>query len=544
VSAIADVGSTRRPAKASAIAWERAWWLPLVPILATQTLLSGRLIPTKTASHDEALYIYSGHQLIYELWHGGGSPFYETFFSGAPVIYPVMAAMADHVGGLAAVRLMSLTFMLMATVVLYATSRQLLGYLPAILGAGLFAGLGITQDLGAYATYDALGVLLIAAAAYCAVRTGDGAHSGRWVVAVPLMLLVANAATYSTLPLDLVVIALAALQRPTWRDTVHRLAILSLTTVLLLAVAALLAGTAYIKGILFTTLTRQGGTDLVIGSSLTASHVIITETLNWTGVMLALGLLAVMMSFLAGERFSLTAVLATLTVAGVLVTTTALRLHSNESMSKHDDAGVWFTCIAAGYALASVTRWARNRYIQATAVALAACAVAMSGIHYSRSAAATYDAGTAHRFLPAFAILKPYLAAPGHRFLVGGTVEDEIPYTDHINIPWWDYGNDVYIKYPIPGRGGDSHGQRPGKVCLTVEPGCMYLEGTEGFRAAIHAHWFALISMIGSHGITQDSTITQAVENTSGYVPLTWVGGAPTWIYAPAYRRMLNHHPA
>ena len=25
------------------------------------------------------LYIYSGHQLIYEMWHGGGSPYYEGY---------------------------------------------------------------------------------------------------------------------------------------------------------------------------------------------------------------------------------------------------------------------------------------------------------------------------------------------------------------------------------------------------------------------------------------------------------------------------------
>ena len=61
--------------------------------------------------------------MIHELWHGGGSPYYETFFSGAPVLYPVLAAMLDHVGGLVLVRLMSGVFMLGATWLLYATTR-------------------------------------------------------------------------------------------------------------------------------------------------------------------------------------------------------------------------------------------------------------------------------------------------------------------------------------------------------------------------------------------------------------------------------------
>jgi hypothetical protein len=60
----------------------------------------------------------------------------------------------------------------------------------------------------------------------------------------------------------------------------------------------------------------------------------------------------------------------------------------------------------------------------------------------------------------------------------------------------------------------------------------MYLEGAAGYRAAIQAHWFTLISMIGNHGVAQDKAIDQAVEDTGGYVLLTRVGGQPTWIYA------------
>ena len=61
--------------------------MPLIVILAGQTVLSARIIPLSIASGDESLYIYSGHQLIYELWHGGGSPFYETFFVNIHPIY-------------------------------------------------------------------------------------------------------------------------------------------------------------------------------------------------------------------------------------------------------------------------------------------------------------------------------------------------------------------------------------------------------------------------------------------------------------------------
>ena len=55
--------------------------------------------------------------------------------------------------------------------------------------------------------------------------------------------------------------------------------------------------------------------------------------------------------------------------------------------------------------------------------------------------------------------------------------------------------------------------------------------------AAIHAHFFAVISMLGEHDSKQDQEIMSIVKHTPGYVPRTGVGGAPTWVYAPAYPR-------
>ena len=49
-------------------------------------------------------------------------PPFPAYFSGAPVIYPPLAALADSVGGLAGARLLSLVFMLGATALLWATA--------------------------------------------------------------------------------------------------------------------------------------------------------------------------------------------------------------------------------------------------------------------------------------------------------------------------------------------------------------------------------------------------------------------------------------
>ena len=54
--------------------------------------------------------------------------------------------------------------------------------------------------------------------------------------------------------------------------------------------------------------------------------------------------------------------------------------------------------------------------------------------------------------------------------------------------------------------------------------------------AAIRAHWFALISMVGTHGIRQDAELEAAVRRDHDYTLLTQVGGQPTWVYRPAYR--------
>lgn len=98
----------RLPAAAPA-AWRHTvlrWPWPLFAVLLVQAYFTVRLVGVGYASDDEGRYIWAGHQLIYELFHGGGSPYFETYYSGAPWLYPPLAAIADRVGGLAAVRLM------------------------------------------------------------------------------------------------------------------------------------------------------------------------------------------------------------------------------------------------------------------------------------------------------------------------------------------------------------------------------------------------------------------------------------------------------
>src|SRR5580692_3729888 len=148
---------------------------PLLEGLAAQAVLSLRLIWSNTAFQDEALYLRAGH-LEWARWlHHAPIPNFPAYFSGAPVIYPPLGALADDVGGLVAARILSLCFMLGVTSLLWATTGRLYGQRAALLAAALFATLAGTQFLGAVATFDALALFLLALAVWLGVRSAGAA---------------------------------------------------------------------------------------------------------------------------------------------------------------------------------------------------------------------------------------------------------------------------------------------------------------------------------------------------------------------------------
>ena len=187
-----------------------AGW-PLLVVLATQSILTLRLVRSDTAFQDEALYLWAGHLEWANVLHGTPLPQFPAFFSGAPVIYPPLGALADSIGGLTGARILSLVFMLGATVVLWATASRLFGRRAAFFAAALFAVLGPTLHLGSFATYDAMSLFLMALAAWLVVRAGDRRDATGWMVAAGAALALANATSYSSALFDPVVILLALL---------------------------------------------------------------------------------------------------------------------------------------------------------------------------------------------------------------------------------------------------------------------------------------------------------------------------------------------
>src|SRR3984885_13568252 len=105
--------------------WWGRGWLPLLLVRVVQAGLWARLVGADTAFQDEAEYLWAGH-LEWSHWlHGTVLPPFASYFSGAPVIYPPLGALADTAGGLAGARLLSLVFMLGATILLWGTTGRL-----------------------------------------------------------------------------------------------------------------------------------------------------------------------------------------------------------------------------------------------------------------------------------------------------------------------------------------------------------------------------------------------------------------------------------
>ena len=263
----------------------RRRWLSravLLLIMLIQAALTLRM--HNTAFEDEALYLYVGHlEITHWLTGAALQGNYPSYFSGAPVLYPVLGALADSVGGLAAVRALSLIEMLAVTGLLYALTRRLFNERVALCAAVIFSVAEPTLFLGNLATYDASALCLLAVSAWLIVRSTDF----RWpayLLAAPLMLL-AVAAKYAALlfvPIIVVLAGLAAAPRVGRRALIAPAA-LGLATAGLLAGTLYLAGPDYLTGIKFTTLQRFQGTS--------SATTLLWDSAQWIGVPLVLAVI-------------------------------------------------------------------------------------------------------------------------------------------------------------------------------------------------------------------------------------------------------------
>jgi Dolichyl-phosphate-mannose-protein mannosyltransferase len=361
--------ASHRQARASRLRVPESW--PLWLVLVVQALLTIRLFRSDTAFQDEALYLWAGHLEWAHVLHGGSLPQFPAYFSGAPAIYPPLAALADGLGGLTGARALSMIFMLGATTVLWSAASRLYGRRAAFFATALFAILGPTLHLGSFATYDALSVFLVALAAWFVIRAADRPDATGWVLAAGVTLALANATSYASALFDPVVLLLAlviALPKPGGKLAAGRVLVLAAITVSLVAVALLLGGSRYIHGVALTTVSRVEGTDSV-------PHVL-ADAWAWTGVVAIIAFCGVIASWVTRPKTSRSWLLTLLTAAVILAPAEQASIHTTASLNKHVVFGAWFAAIAAGYAVDRLLAAVPDGNMRA--VTFGACVVALS----------------------------------------------------------------------------------------------------------------------------------------------------------------------
>lgn len=354
------------PARRTARARERLRACRLPLILAMQAALTLRL--NDIASDDEGLYIRAGHVVIAHLLHGGAANaallrFYGSFFSGAPNLYPVAAAVLDSAGGLLLIRIFSLFLMLIATLSVYRIGRDLFDENIALWASLVFAFTGSVQYIGKYATFDAPCLALLAVA----TALGITKRSVPSAIVVGTLLALATAIKYVGLALVPFVLLLtvvagvaAAGRRPgDWPRAVLRGAIAALVCAGLLITGYRLWGAGIAYGVRFTTTSRQA---LDPGSTWS-----LLESLAFDiglPFVLAVGAILLML----GRRAWLkVAAMAVMLGAGSVIQASSVRIHEFTSLDKHTAFSGLFLAVPAAVAL----DWALGRRGRVTAAALA-----------------------------------------------------------------------------------------------------------------------------------------------------------------------------
>lgn len=465
--------------------------LALLAICGLQAALSLRL--RNTAFEDEALYLYAGHMEIGHLLHGAalqGS--YASYFSGAPVLYPVLGAALNAVGGLALARALSLAEMLAVTAMLYSISRVLFNERVALCAAALFSVTESALFLGHLATFDATCVFLLASATTIVVRL-SGSRWPLFLLAAPLAAL-AVAVKYAGLlfvPTIAVLPAVAGWPALGRRALLYPPAFAAVVAGLLYG-ALRLGGHAYVQAISGTTTNRaQGGV-----SALTIAH----ESAAWGGVVMVLAVAGAIAYFAAprtergeqiappGGRGRRAALGAVLTGTAFLAPAYQMHLHTDVSLLKHVGFGLFFAAPMAGLGLVRLV----GDHFRRPQVGIALWSGALVlGMSQSWSLYHAWPPGG-----PLVRALSAYLR-PGARYLV------EVP--------------EVPIYY-LQGRPDAQPAQFWSTFTITyVTREGQTLTGNAGFAAAVRAGFFQVVAYSGDVTPVADAVIARALESAHSY---------------------------
>jgi Dolichyl-phosphate-mannose-protein mannosyltransferase len=327
----------------------------LAAILCVQAILSLRL--QNTAYGDEGLYLYGGHMEIAHLLHGAAlQGNYASYFPGVPLLYPVLGAAANNLGGLATARAISLLAMLITTGLLYSLTRRLFNERVGLCAAVLFSVTEGTILAGRLATNDAVSLCLLAVASWMVVRTA----SWRWrayLLAMPVACLAAATDYWALLYLPTIALLAALAAHPhLGRPALVRAPVMAAIMVEAVAAGVLVAGRDYVTAAVAATASRSasGGGALQI----------LSEAGKWGGLIAALAVLGVVGYSIRArnepnENISLPGTRRRRIALGVALAGTALLtladqlyLNTDLSLDTHLAFGLFFAAPMAGMGLA------------------------------------------------------------------------------------------------------------------------------------------------------------------------------------------------
>jgi putative flippase GtrA len=486
----------------------------LVVILAAQATMSLRLMWTNTAFLDEATYLFAGHVEIAHWLHGSAAPAYATYFSGAPVLYPPLAALAASAGGLIGARLLSMAFMLGATALLWGVATRLFGRWAGFLGAALFAALGPTQFLGAFATYDAMSLFLLTAATWCVVASEDRDDSTLLLIAGAALLALANATKYASMLFDPTIVALGALavtRRRGVKAAVGRGGLIAAITVAMDAGLLALGGSPYFTGLLSTTVSRAVGGN--------PASVVLTDASRWIGIACIPAAISVLVVLARRRDRVQAAIVGLLAVSGVLAPLNQARIHTTTSLSKHVDFGAWFAAIAAGFLIMQFARISRRRWAGAVLALLASAAVLVPAAVVGRTQSGYFFQTWPNSSQVTYRLQSLTRQHQGHYL----TEDYDVPaYYLQDHVAWWQWSDTWFFAYTPAGADHT-------------------LKGLAAYQAAIQHHYFSLVILDFGDTANTDRAITADIRQAGTYHVIAelpyWdkfgVGQFTVWMYQP-----------
>ena len=360
-------------------------FLALTGVCATQAALAMSLVWTNTAFVDEASYLWVGRLVLGHWLRGSAWPvlYGQQIMSRSPFMYPPLGGLVSNLGGLAAARILSLAFMIGATVLLYLMAARLFGRWVGISASALWAVSEPVLRL-TFATFDPMSVFLVALSAWLVVQAGSRRRG--WLVACSAAMLgLACAAAYSGLvivPVVIVFAFLVLLPQFGWAWTWFWTVLLAVGSAAVFWLLITVSGSW--AAIRFTILNRQV-------NDYQPASVIIGDIAKDSGPVIACALLGALIAMRNEER-PRAVLLAALGCASLVVPAAQIYFGTGWALDKHAAYGILFAAIAGGYACVMIGRLFAEglEASRCGIVATGACALAILAVANSRVASGTF----------------------------------------------------------------------------------------------------------------------------------------------------------